>query len=153
MLHPFLFFFGLSFPHNFFCNAFSLNLCWLICTKILNESHYEWSQSGPVVHRGLVGDKNLVRIPPYENRIKRAAELRTTLSQQRWGPTKWVIGVTKAEDEAPHKQKKIGKQSVILRSYWYNIIHSLLKYYALLGVMHMCMCLVCMCSACMQSTV
>ena len=29
-----------------------------------------------------------VRIPPYEKKIKRAAELRTMLSQWRWGPVK-----------------------------------------------------------------
>ena len=35
-----------------------------------------------------------VRIPPYKKKIKQAAELRTTLSQQRWGPMKRVTGAT-----------------------------------------------------------
>ena len=35
-----------------------------------------------------------VRIPTYEKKIKKVAELRTTLSQRRWGPTKWVTGAT-----------------------------------------------------------
>ena len=43
--------------------------------------------------KGLAPPSN-VRIPPYGKRIKQAAELRTTLSQQRWGPTKWVTRVT-----------------------------------------------------------
>ena len=42
-----------------------------------------------------------------KSKIKRAAELRTTLSQRRWGPTKWVTGATYAEDEAPHEWENL----------------------------------------------
>ena len=45
-------------------------------------------------HTCMAQHSGAVRIPPYGKRIKQAAELRTTLSQQRWGPMKWVTGVT-----------------------------------------------------------
>ena len=38
--------------------------------------------------------KIVVRIPPYRKRIRQAAELRTMLSQQRWGPVKQITRVT-----------------------------------------------------------
>ena len=40
-----------------------------------------------------------------KSKMKRAAELRTTLSQRRWGPTKRVTGATYAEDEAPRERE------------------------------------------------
>ena len=60
-----------------------------------------------------------------KSRIKRAAELRMILSQQRWGPAKWVTGATYAEDEAPCKRENFDKLSVMLRSDWCNIMRSL----------------------------
>ena len=48
-----------------------------------------------------------------KSKIKQAAELRTTLSQRRWGPVKQVTGVTYAEDEAPCERENFDKQSVI----------------------------------------
>ena len=60
-----------------------------------------------------------------KRKIKRAAELRTTLSQWRWGPAKRITGATYAEDEAPRERENFDKQSVILRSDWCNIMHSL----------------------------
>ena len=47
------------------------------------------------------------------------------LSQQRWGPAKWVTGATYVEDEAPRKRENLDKQSVKLRSDWCNIMSSL----------------------------
>ena len=46
-------------------------------------------------------------IPPYEKKIKQAAELRMMLSQQRWGPAKWVTGAI--EDETPCEQANFEK--------------------------------------------
>ena len=60
-----------------------------------------------------------------KRKTKRAVELRTTLSQQRWGPTKQVTGAAYAEDKAPRKQENFDKQSVILCSDWCNITRSL----------------------------
>ena len=60
-----------------------------------------------------------------KNKIKRAVELRMTLSQRRWGPTKRVTGVTYAEDKAPRERENLDKQSVKLRSDWCNIMRSL----------------------------
>ena len=60
-----------------------------------------------------------------KSKIKRAAELRMTLSQRRWGPAKRVTGATYAEDEAPRERENFDKQSVILRSDWCNITRSL----------------------------
>ena len=74
-----------------------------------------------------------VRIPPYGKGLRQAAELRMTLSQRRWGPTKQVTGVTQVEDTALREQVKIEKQSVILCSDW-CITYSLVKCYALFGV-------------------
>ena len=42
-----------------------------------------------------------------KSKLKRAAELRMTLSQQRWGPAKWVTGATYAEDEAPRERENL----------------------------------------------
>ena len=60
-----------------------------------------------------------------KSKIKRAAELKTMLSQRRWGPAKWVTGATYAEDEAPREQENLDKKSVILCSDWCNIMRSL----------------------------
>ena len=60
-----------------------------------------------------------------KSKIKQAVELRTTLSQWRWGPTKWVTRATYAEDEAPREREDFDKQSVILHSDWCNIMRSL----------------------------
>ena len=65
-------------------------------------------------------------IPPYEKRIKQAAELKMTLSQWRWGPTKWVTRAAKEEDKALRELENFRKQIVILGSDWYNIICALL---------------------------
>ena len=45
-----------------------------------------------------------------ESKIKRAVELRTMLSQRRWGPAKRVTGVTYVEDEAPRKRENLNKK-------------------------------------------
>ena len=60
-----------------------------------------------------------------KSKIKQAAELRTTLSQRRWGPSKRVTRATYVEDKAPRKRENFDKQSVILRSDWCNITCSL----------------------------
>ena len=60
-----------------------------------------------------------------KSKIKQAAELRTTLSQRRWGPAKRVTGGTYAEDKALRERENMDKQSVILRSDWCNITRSL----------------------------
>ena len=60
-----------------------------------------------------------------KSKTKRAAELRTMLSQWRWGPAKQVTGVTYTEDEAPRERENFDKLSVILRSDWCNIMRSL----------------------------
>ena len=41
-----------------------------------------------------------------KRKIKRAVELRTMLSQRRWGPMKRVTGATYAEDEALRERGK-----------------------------------------------
>ena len=45
-----------------------------------------------------------------KSKIKRAAELRTTLSQRRWGPAKWVTGATYAEDEGPRERENFNNK-------------------------------------------
>ena len=60
-----------------------------------------------------------------KSKIKQAAELRMMLSQRRWGPAKQVTRATYMEDKAPREQENFDKQSVILRSDWCNIMHSL----------------------------
>ena len=60
-----------------------------------------------------------------KSKIKRAVELRTMLSQRRWGSTKWVTRATYAKDKAPCERENFDKLSVILRSDWCNITHSL----------------------------
>ena len=60
-----------------------------------------------------------------KSKIKRAAELRTTLSQRRWGPTKRVTRATYVEEEALCERENFDKISVILRSDWCNITCSM----------------------------
>ena len=44
-----------------------------------------------------------------KSKIKQAAELRTTLSQWRWGPAKRVTGATYVEDEASREWENFDK--------------------------------------------
>ena len=44
-----------------------------------------------------------------KSKIKRAAELRTKLSQRRWGPAKRVTGAIYSEDEALHERENFDK--------------------------------------------
>ena len=44
-----------------------------------------------------------------KSKVKRAVELRTMLSQQRWGPAKRVTGATYMEDEALRERENFDK--------------------------------------------